>query len=69
MKDEGKGNNGGSAAVVGEAKGGPGAEGPRILAQIHSTCTSFRIKVKDTLVKLKAQEFAEAKVCCQTSHP
>lgn len=37
-------------------------DGQRILAHIHSSCTAYRIKVKDTLGKLKAQEYACAKV-------
>ena len=37
-------------------------DGQRILAQMHAHCTQYRLQVKDTLHKLKEQEYAAAKV-------
>jgi hypothetical protein len=52
----------GTAGISAERSPGGEMDGQRILAQMHAHCTQYRLLVKDTLHKLKEQEYAAAKV-------
>lgn len=45
-----------------EKSAGGEMDGQRIMAQMHTYCTQYRLKVRDALHKLKEQEYAAAKV-------